>query len=566
MKLFAKFRKKTLLIAGTTCIALSTLFAFTHKDDFFEISKNLDIFATLYREVNIYYVDEIQPGTLIKTGIEAMLESLDPYTNFISEDEIEDARFMTTGQYGGIGAMVRMRNEQIMIAEPYENSPAQKADLRAGDIIVEVEGKSTKGKNTSDIVKILKGQPQTNVKILIKREGQEQALEKVLTREEIKVNNVPYYGMLDKHTGYIRLSGFTDDAGREVKDALIKLKENPDLKGLVLDLRGNPGGLLREAINIVNVFVDKGIEIVSTKGKLKEWDKVYRTLNSPVDQQIPIVVLVNRSSASASEIVSGSLQDLDRAVVIGQRSFGKGLVQTSRPLSYNTQLKITTSKYYIPSGRCIQAKDYSHRNEDGSVGTVPDSLIRAYKTKNGRLVYDGGGINPDVSLKPLEFQPITKSLVENNILFDFATQYRNKHETISSAKDFSVDDKLFSEFTTFAANRDYKYETESEQILHKLKEAAVKENYFDSFEPEYNHLRDKMMHDKHHDIQKAQKEISRILGAEITSRYHFQRGRIEQSFSSDPEILKAIEVIGNPAFYQDVLSGKYVEEVKKKGK
>jgi carboxyl-terminal processing protease len=473
---------------------------------------------------------------------------------------------MTTGQYGGIGAMVRMRNEQIMIAEPYENSPAQKADLRAGDIIVEVEGKSTKGKNTSDIVKILKGQPQTNVKILIKREGQEQALEKVLTREEIKVNNVPYYGMLDKHTGYIRLSGFTDDAGREVKDALIKLKENPDLKGLVLDLRGNPGGLLREAINIVNVFVDKGIEIVSTKGKLKEWDKVYRTLNTPVDQQIPIVVLVNRSSASASEIVSGSLQDLDRAVVIGQRSFGKGLVQTSRPLSYNTQLKITTSKYYIPSGRCIQAKDYSHRNEDGSVGTVPDSLIRAYKTKNGRLVYDGGGINPDVSLKPLEFQPITKSLVENNILFDFATQYRNKHETISSAKDFSVDDKLFSEFTTFAANRDYKYETESEQILHKLKEAAVKENYFESFEPEYNHLRDKMMHDKHHDIQKAQKEISRILGAEITSRYHFQRGRIEQSFSSDPEILKAIEVIGNPAFYQDVLSGIYVEEVKKKGK
>lgn len=566
MKRLPEFRKRTILIAASALLALTSIFAFTHKDDFFEVSKNLDIFSTLFREVNLYYVDEVQPGTLIKTGIDAMLESLDPYTNFISEDEIEDARFMTTGQYGGIGALIRQRDNEIVVAEPYADSPAQKADLRAGDVILEIEGKSAKGKNTSDVVKILKGQPQTQVKILIRRTGLEKPLEKTITREEIKVNNVPYYGMINENIGYIRLSGFTEDAGREVKDALLKLKENPSFSGLVFDLRGNPGGLLREAINIVNVFVDKGLEIVSTKGKVSEWDKVYRSLNNPVDLNIPIVVLVNRSSASASEIVSGSLQDLDRAVIIGQRSFGKGLVQTSRPLTYNTQLKITTSKYYIPSGRCIQAKDYSHRNEDGSVGTVPDSLIREFKTKNGRKVYDGGGINPDISLQVMEYSPISRSLAENNILFDFATSFRNKNESIGDAKKFQIDDALFAEFVAFAGTREYKYETESEQLLRKLKDAAEKENYFNSFETEYNSLKEKMMHDKTQDIKKARTEISRLLASEIASRYSFQKGRIEQSFQTDPEIKRAIEVLNDKTFYQDVLSGKYVEELKKKSK
>jgi len=566
MKRLPEFRKRTILIAASALLALTSIFAFTHKDDFFEVSKNLDIFSTLFREVNLYYVDEVQPGTLIKTGIDAMLESLDPYTNFISEDEIEDARFMTTGQYGGIGALIRQRDNEIVVAEPYADSPAQKADLRAGDVILEIEGKSAKGKNTSDVVKILKGQPQTQVKILIRRTGLEKPLEKTITREEIKVNNVPYYGMINENIGYIRLSGFTEDAGREVKDALLKLKENPSFSGLVFDLRGNPGGLLREAINIVNVFVDKGLEIVSTKGKVSEWDKVYRSLNNPVDLNIPIVVLVNRSSASASEIVSGSLQDLDRAVIIGQRTFGKGLVQTSRPLTYNTQLKITTSKYYIPSGRCIQAKDYSHRNEDGSVGTIPDSLIREFKTKNGRKVYDGGGINPDISLQVMEYSPISRSLAENNILFDFATSFRNKNESIGDAKKFQIDDALFAEFVAFAGTREYKYETESEQLLRKLKDAAEKENYFNSFETEYNSLKEKMMHDKTQDIKKARTEISRLLASEIASRYSFQKGRIEQSFQTDPEIKRAIEVLNDKTFYQDVLSGKYVEELKKKSK
>jgi len=385
-------------------------------------------------------------------------------------------------------------------------------------------------------------------------------------REEIKVNNVPYYGMVDDKIGYIKLTGFTDEAGREVKEALTKLKENPALEGVILDLRGNPGGLLREAINIVNIFVEKGLDIVSTKGKVKEWDKVYKSINNPVDVKIPVAVLINRSSASASEIVSGSLQDLDRAVVIGQRSFGKGLVQTSRPLSYNTQMKITTSKYYIPSGRCIQAKDYSHRNEDGSVGMVPDSLIREFKTRNGRKVFDGGGVNPDVSLPMREYSPIARTLLTNNLIFDFATQFRIKNPTIPSAKDFTVDNALFTELVAYLSTREYSYETESEQLLKDLKVTAEKEKYFTAIESEYNQLKQKMMHDKNADIEKSRLELSELLADEIASRYYFQKGRIENSFSADPEVKKAIEVLKNKEMYGDVVMGKYVEEIGKKGK
>ena len=442
-------KKRFKWIAAPAIVIITAISGLSFRDDYFEISKNLDIFTTLFREINLYYVDEVKPGDLMKTGIDAMLESLDPYTNFIPEDDIEDAKFMTTGQYGGIGALIRTKDDYIVISEPYEDAPAAKAGLMAGDVILEVEGKSTKGKSTSDVVKFLKGTPNTPVKILIQRPGTEKPIEKTITREEIKVKNVPYFGMIDDKIGLIKLSGFTEDAGREVRDALTKLKENPSLEGVVLDLRGNPGGLLREAINIVNVFVDKGIDIVSTKGKVKEWDKTYKSMNNPVDLSLPVAVLVNRSSASAAEIVSGSLQDLDRAVVIGQRSFGKGLVQTSRPLTYNTQIKITTSKYYIPSGRCIQAKDYSHRNEDGSVGMVPDSLIREFKTRNGRKVYDGGGVNPDVSLPLQEFAPVTRAIAGENVLFDFATDYRLKNTEIPAAKAFSVNDNIFEAFVKY---------------------------------------------------------------------------------------------------------------------
>ena len=558
--------RKIRIIIASACIAAVSVFSYSFKEDYFELSKNIDIFVTLFREVNMYYVDELQPGTIIKTGIDAMLESLDPYTNFIPEDDIEDARFMTTGQYGGIGALIRTKDDYIVVSEPYENSPAAKADLRAGDVLIEIDGRNTKGKTTGDVVKFLKGQPQSTVKLLIQRVGVEKPFEKIITREEIKVNNVPYFGMIDEKIGYIKLTGFTDEAGREVKDALLKLKENPALEGVVLDLRGNPGGLLREAINIVNVFVDKGIDIVSTKGKVKEWDKTYKSINSPVDVQLPIVVLVNRGSASASEIVSGSLQDLDRAVIIGQRSFGKGLVQTSRPLTYNTQLKITTSKYYIPSGRCIQAKDYSHRNEDGSVGSVPDSLIKEFKTIKGRKVYDGGGVNPDITLAPLEYAPISRALASNNLIFEFATNYRAQNSSINPARNFAVDEVLFKEFAAFTSKKDFKYETESEEILAELKKTAEKEKYFAAIENEYNKLKESMMHDKSEDIEKSKEQLSELLADEIASRYYFQKGRIESSFNRDLEVKKAVEVLKNKEFYNDILSGKYTEEVKKKGK
>lgn len=559
-------KKRFKWIAAPAIVIITAISGLSFRDDYFEISKNLDIFTTLFREINLYYVDEVKPGDLMKTGIDAMLESLDPYTNFIPEDDIEDAKFMTTGQYGGIGALIRTKDDYIVISEPYEDAPAAKAGLMAGDIILEVEGKSTKGKSTSDVVKFLKGTPNTPVKILIQRPGTEKPIEKTITREEIKVKNVPYFGMIDDKIGLIKLTGFTEDAGREVRDALTKLKENPSLEGVVLDLRGNPGGLLREAINIVNVFVDKGIDIVSTKGKVKEWDKTYKSMNNPVDLTLPVAVLVNRSSASASEIVSGSLQDLDRAVVVGQRSFGKGLVQTSRPLTYNTQIKITTSKYYIPSGRCIQAKDYSHRNEDGSVGMVPDSLIREFKTRNGRKVYDGGGVNPDVSLPVQEFAPVTRAIAGENVLFDFATDYRLKHTEIPAAKAFAVNDNIFEAFVKYIGDKEIKYETESEELLGKLKEAAEKEKYFESVQQEYNALKDKMLRDKKADVQKAKTEISELLADEIVSRYYYQRGRIENSFAKDEELKKAVEILKNKTFYDDILAGRYVEEVKKKGK
>ena len=561
-KYFRRFR----LFFLSLPLVLMALLTWSFKDDYFEISKNLDIFATLFREVNLYYVDEVPPGALMKTGIDAMLESLDPYTNYIPEEDIEDARFMTTGQYGGIGALIRTKDDFVVIAEPYENSPAAKADLRAGDVIMEIEGRSTEGKSTNDVVKFLKGTPNTPVKIKIKRDGVDDLIEKEIIREEIKVDNVPYFGMINDNIGYIKLTGFTRDAGREVKDALTSLKENPDLKGVVLDLRGNPGGLLREAINIVNVFVEKGLDIVSTKGKVKEWDKTYKTLNAPVDTNIPLAVLINRSSASASEIVSGSIQDLDRGVIIGQRSFGKGLVQTSSPLSYNTKLKITTSKYYIPSGRCIQAKDYSHRNEDGSVGTVPDSLIKEFTTSKGRKVFDGGGVIPDISLEPREFAPVARSIVSNNLIFDYATLYRRNHEQIAEAKSFKVNDDLFADFSNYLSNKEYSYKTESEELLEKWQEVATKENYFSAAQDEFNNLKAKIDHDKKADIDKAKNQLSELLVDEIASRYYYKRGRIEASFEFDPEIKRAIAVLNDQAFYNDILSGKYVEEVIKKGK
>lgn len=553
-------RTKVWVIAGV--ISLTGFFSVSLTDDYFEISRNMDIFATLFRELNIYYVDETKPGDLIKKGIDSMLESLDPYTNYIPESEVEDYRFMTTGQYGGIGALIGQKGDNVVITDPYEGFPAQKADLRAGDVILEIDGKSVKGKKYDDISKILKGQPKTPVKLLIKRVGETENLEKTIVRDEIKINSVPYFGMLDSEIGYIRLTGFTDNAGIEVKDALMELKSKHNVKSLILDLRGNPGGLLNEAVNITNIFVEKGVEVVTTKGKVKEWDKAYKALNNPVDTEIPLVVLVNSGSASASEIVSGSIQDLDRGIVIGQRTFGKGLVQTTRPLSYNSQLKVTTAKYYIPSGRCIQALDYTHRNEDGSVGKIPDSLMTEFKTKNGRIVYDGGGVAPDFATEPEYLSNIAQSLLTKHLIFDYATLYRIKHASIAPAKSFRLTEAEYDEFVAWLSDKEYDYVTKSEKSLEELKEIAIKEKYYDGLKEQFESFKKSMMHDKKEDLEKNKDEIMQLLQDEISSRYYFQKGRVEASFDYDPEILKAQEALKNKEVFTSIMNRK-PEAVKK---
>ncbi|MFI5220787.1 MAG: S41 family peptidase [Bacteroidia bacterium] len=526
--------------------------AFNATTNYFEVAKNLDIFASVFREVNTYYVDEVDAGKLMKKGIDEMLNSLDPYTNFISEAEVEDFRFQMTGQYGGIGALIGSKGDEIVVTEPYEGYAAQKEDIRAGDIITEIDGKTLKGKHSNDISKLLKGQAGTKVKIKIRREGDGE-ITKTLTREEIHIKNVPYYGMINKNTGYIKLQSFTSDAGKEVKEALVALKREPEINSVILDVRGNPGGLLHEAVNIVNVFVQQSQEVVSTKGKVKEWDKIYRTLNPVVDAGIPMAVLTNRSSASASEIVSGSIQDLDRGVVIGTRTFGKGLVQSTRPLNYNTQVKITTAKYYTPSGRCIQALDYSHRNEDGSVGTVADSLKKAFKTKNGRKVFDGGGVDPDIMVTHKANSKIIESLLSKQLIFDYATYFRVKHEKIAPAKEFHLADADFEDFKKFITGKDYDYMTASEKLLDDFKKKAEDEKYFSAVKEQYDALKHNLQHDKSADIEKNKKEILALLEEEIAKRYFYQKGHFEASFNNDEDILEALSLFADKSRYDNIL-------------
>jgi len=535
-------------------IAAYSLTAISFVDNYFEVSKNLDIFATLFRELNIYYVDETNPGELMKKGIDKMLESLDPYTNYIPESEIEDFRYMTTGQYGGIGALIRQQGDYIVIAEPYEGFPAQKNDLRAGDKILKINDIDIKGKKTDDVSKILKGQASTTVKLLIEREGEPKPFEKTLNREEIKINSVSYYGMINKNTGYIKLTGFTENAAKEVKDALVELKKNPDFKSLIFDLRGNPGGLLKEAIDIVNIFVDKGTDIVSTKGKVKDWDKVYKGINSPIDTEIPIAVLIDRGSASASEIVSGSIQDLDRGVIIGQKSYGKGLVQQTRPLSYNSQLKVTVAKYYTPSGRCIQALDYSHKSKSEEAIKIADSLISEFKTKNGRIVYDGGGVDPDIKVDAPKYSNILGSLVSKNFVFNYATKYRLSNPAISTAKEFKLTDNDYNNFTTYLSDKDYDYTTKTEKRLEELKKDAKDDNNLEAIQADIDALKAKINHNKKSDLVKYKPEISQFLEEEIASRYYFQKGRLEASLKDDKEVEEAIKILNDKERYKKILT------------
>lgn len=543
--------KKYIVIA---CICLASVLVFNFSQDYFEVSKNLDIFNTLYRELNIAYVDETKPGQLMKTGIDAMLMSLDPYTNYYAENDIEDYKYMTTGEYGGIGALIQDVNKKITITEPYEGFAAYKAGLRAGDEIIEVNGVNVSSKKTEDITNMLKGQAGTPIKLKVIHLGQTTPVDVSLMREEIKIKAVPYYSMLDSEVGYIKLTSFTDNCSGEVKEALLKLKEK-NCKSLMLDLRGNPGGLLQEAVNIVNLFVEKGNEVVFTKGKVKDWDKHYLAVNNPIDTQLPLVVLVDNNSASASEIVAGALQDLDRAVIIGQRSFGKGLVQQTRDLTYNTKLKVTVAKYYIPSGRCIQALDYTHKDAEGRVDKVPDSLITAFKTKNGRIIYDGAGVLPDYKTEDIKYSHILATLLNKNHVFNYVNTYLLKHPQLQvKTNDYQFSDADYNDFVAYLKDKDYNYKTQSDFALEDLKEDATNEKYYESIKAEYEALLSKMATNKKDDLMRFKPEIKQFIEEEIISRFAFQKGRIESNLRYDKDVIEAKKLLGDGGKMKTILT------------
>lgn len=521
----------------------------------FEISKNLDIFATMYKELNSNYVDELNHGDLIKTGIEAILDKLDPYTVYISEADIEDYKFMTTGEYGGIGALIHQLGDYVIISEPYEGSPAQKAGLLPGDKILSINERDAKGKSVSDVSAILKGEPGTRLQLEIQREDYNKSQTFEIQREKVSIPNVAHSLMVDNAIGYIKLTGFTQNSSKEVKEAFLKLKENPDLKGLIIDLRDNGGGLLNEAVSISNLFVKRGELIVSTRGKTPDRNKSYKTLIQPIDTEIPIVVLVNPYSASASEIVAGALQDLDRAVIIGERTFGKGLVQNIIPLSYNTQMKVTVAKYYIPSGRCIQAIDYEHKDSAGIAGKIPDSLINSFKTRTGRVVYDGGGITPDIVVEEPIISNIAISLITHYLIFDYANKFKREHDSILPAGNFVITPEIYADFVNWLQDKDYDYVTRSEKLLADLKKTAEVEKYYEELSPEFSLLESKMIHNKLTDLDKFSKEIKSLLRNEIVSRYYFQKGRIEAAVTEDEEMTKAKEILLDPQVYNAILDG-----------
>lgn len=520
-------------------------------EDYFEVSKNLDIFAEVYREVNTTYVDDVKPGELIRAAINGMLKSLDPYTNFYSEAQAEDYRFQVTGTYAGIGSTIRTMGEYVYIESPVEGFPAHESGLLPGDKILAVDGKDMKGKKSNEVTDFLKGKSGTTLQLTIEREGEGEIV-KSITRENIKMKNVPYYGIIEDNIGYVKLTGFTPNAGKEVRDAVVKLKEQGADK-IALDLRGNGGGLLHEAINIVNVFVPRGETIVITKGKFKEDNKVYKTLNTPVDTEIPVVVLIDKGSASASEIVSGSLQDLDRAVLIGQNSFGKGLVQTTKRLTYNTSMKITTAKYYIPSGRLIQRLDYGNK-VNGKAIAVADSIKTQFKTKNGRSVVDGEGIQPDVKVDAHKYSKIAQSLIKNNLVFWYANLYRSEHDSIVEPMNYDVTDDEYEEFKKFLADKDYKYTTKTEEQLETLVKRAKTDKYHDLLKDELTKLKVALEKTKEADIDTKKDEIKELLEYEIVKRYYFEKGRVEVRFDDDEDWAEAKSILLSPTKYTNLLT------------
>lgn len=542
---FLKFKKQ---LSVSTLAILVGLASFSFVDNYFEVSKNLEIFTAAYREVDRSYVDPIEPGKMIRTAIEAMFKSLDPYTNFYSESEIEDFRFMTTGKYGGIGAVIGTIDGKTVVIDPYEGFPAGKAGLLPGDEIIEIDGTKVAGKDNDGISKLLKGSPKTKVILTIQKFGSTTPEKISIEREEITLSPVTYQGMINSEVGYIQFESFTEGSAEKIKKAFTELKAK-GMKKLILDLRNNGGGSLDEAVNIVGMFVPKNSLVVDTRGRRAEYSQKYFTRNQPLDTEIPLVVLVNENSASASEIVSGCIQDYDRGVVIGERTYGKGLVQTVRPLVYNTQMKVTTAKYYTPSGRCVQEIDYSN----GEHKKTDPAKRETFKTSKGRTVFGGGGVTPDIGISSDSLHEITATLLEKNLIFQFAAQVRRKEKAPASAKDIQLTEQQYQQFVQFVESKNLDFQTETEKKLQALIASAKDDDYFERISPSIESLKQTLASEKKRDLIHFKKEIKELIESELAFHYFYQRGRVEQSWANDPVLQKGIKTLSQLEEYQKII-------------
>ncbi len=546
--------RKPVKLAFIAIILVLFTVASTPKNRFFEIAKNIEIYSALFRTVNEFYVDEINPNQLLNTSVKSMLAKLDPYTVYISEDKIEDYRTMSTGQYGGIGASTVRIKGKVFISAVVNNGPAHNANLEVGDEVISASGIAVLNKSNEELNQLVRGQAKTSLLLGIRKNGSENTNNISVVRDKIIIKNVPYYGLLDNEVGYIKFVQFTENGGKNINRAIKDLKKD-GAKALILDLRSNPGGLLHEAVNICNLFIPKDKLVVETKGKRPENSTRFNTLNQPLDFAIPLVVLINSSSASASEIVAGTLQDYDRAVILGQKSYGKGLVQNVRPLTYNAQLKVTIAKYYTPSGRCIQALDYTHRNKDGSVGKVADSLKTTYKTSNGRTVYDGGGVDPEIVMKEVKWSPIAIQLVKEGEIYLYANEFKLTNEAIAQPAKFELTDAQFNNFIQWVMASDFEFKNNIERSLEKINSLSSNSNSTDLFNSTLVDINNDLHQPLDEQLLEEKALLKSILETEIALRYYNEEGGIETSLADDDEIKKAIEIISNPEKYNAILSG-----------
>lgn len=549
-------RSKKILLSVAIVITVATTAGFilvNQESRDFRFTKSIDIYISLMRELNAFYVDEIDAEKIVNKGIDAMLSSLDPYTVYYPEEDSGDLDFITTGKYGGFGSLIRKSGDYIVVTNVYRGFPADHNGIKPGDEMISIDGTSLKGVSSDKASDMLKGEPGTEAELVFRRNGTE--FTKKLKRERISIPAVPYYGMIDSRTGYIRFTNFTQNCIAEVRSALIDLKEKQGAESLVLDLRNNPGGLVNEAVEIVNLFVKPGLEVVSTRGRAKQYDAVFRTNRNPVAPDMPVVVLINRGSASASEIVAGALQDFDRAIIVGERSFGKGLVQVARPLSYKAQIKITTAKYYIPSGRCIQAVDFSNPNEDGSVGVIPDSLIKTFSTRNGRPVKDGGGIIPDIVISTDMLTRFTSELYVQNMIFDYATEYFWTHPQPAVLDSLRLSDSDLLRFKAFLTEKSFSYQTSSESALEDLIATAREEKLYDDNSQTLEQLRALLGHSLDRDVAGQKAEVTELIESELAGRYFYDAGMIKYSLSRDSQVREAIKISADRDRYDSILQG-----------